>query len=745
MRLTWEAPAILRWLLPLVVPAAGLWIRRLYLRTEPHVAPAVRRRLLALRWGVLVLLVLGAAQPRLVLRRTVDVPPSVVVMVDDTASMARADGPGGLTRWQQALRVVARVDSLVGAADRDVRLLVLRGNGLSAPDSLRPRVPPAAQGGDPAALARRGLLAAGPEADPLVILVSDGHTTVSGAGGMSWPGTVPPVLVGVGKAAADRDVRLVDLRYPRRVRAGDTAVLAVALAPGDTASSPLTVAVVAGDSTIATVHRPVPAGGGLWRGELSVPIPAPGLHLLRVVVTGAGGDTLLTPVELAIRATRRERRLLVVAPRPGWLSRFLLQACALTGEIRGEAAWPTPRGWLRGDSLCSWSPPTTPDGWRRWDAVFLLGDGRDLPAAAVTALAAAVRKGTGLALVAEAASATHEPPPVLRPLLPVKDLRTPRPGTWRLLAGSVAAPPPDLAAVFWRQGVRLDDLPPWLPPLDWLVPARPREGALVLVAGQPRGGGAPLPVVVRTGGGAGRRLWLASSALWLDAFWRSPLERSGAVAGATAPFRRWLGALLVDLVQGEGLVAPVVLEGMRDLYRAGERVPLRAVVETPGMSDSSLVDHVAAVLVTAVPVGPDSLSAASVRLRGRGRSWRGELPPLSPGVHLLRALLVTADGDTLRGRPVRLAVAAGSPEDDQTGQNVRHLRDLAAGWGGILVDAAAPQADRRLASRLQERLAQTHRLTRVRVVDPLRSPWFLGLLVLLLAGEWWLRRRHGMQ
>ena len=114
MELTWSIPLYVGPVLVVFALAAGLLIRRLYRDTEPRAAVPRRRLLTGLRIAAVVLLIWALAGPALM--RTLDrtVKPSVVVVVEDSASMALRDTPAGESRWERAAGLVWQADGAIG-------------------------------------------------------------------------------------------------------------------------------------------------------------------------------------------------------------------------------------------------------------------------------------------------------------------------------------------------------------------------------------------------------------------------------------------------------------------------------------------------------------------------------------------------------------------------------------------------------------------------------------------------------
>ncbi len=746
MQLDWGTSAVLRWLLVVIALAAGLLIRRLYLATTPAVPPSRRRLLAGIRLAVVLLLLAAAAAPRLVRHSARDEAPVVAVVVDDSASMARTDAPGGGTRWRQAQAVVALVDSLRSRLVPDARLLTWRGNGIEGLAGLRPEVPPAAQGSDPAALGCQAALQAARQAPGLVLLVSDGNSTVERLAPPPWPGRSLPVVVGVGDPVGGPAAAITDLHYPAEARLGDRLVVQATIALRNVAVPPsLTVTLAEGDSVLARHSISPGSGQRIVRDELVVRPAVEGLHVYRLRVAAAG-RAQADSAEIAVTVRARRQRLLVVAERPDWTSRFLLQAARQEPVLAAEAAWPSPRGWLRGDSLRAWSPPVTADGWQEWDGVVLLGWPRQVPEAFGSALREAVARGLGLIVVADRGSRTPSWAAAVADLLPVTGIAEPRRGDWLPVPEEGSLPPPGLQAALALAGASLEALPAWLPPLSWLRPAVPRPEGSVLMAATGRDGRRErtLPVIVAAEVAGAPVVWIGSGEIWRDMFWRPPLWRGEVSRRRQQPWLRFVGALLSYVTAGGKGTAPVALAGMRRIYRAGERPVLVATSRIDTLPGGEVPE----VLVAVRPVdGSGGPGEATTILRlapvaGRRGGYRGSLPALPPGRYRLVPRL--AGRDTLDGAGREIVVTSRTLEEGAVRQEATSLRSLAAAWHGIYLDAGSASLATRLAPLLQEHARRGAKIRRTTVRPLWSNGWFLLAVVGLLALEWWLRRRAGM-
>lgn len=718
MHLEWTTPTAWLPLLVLAIVAAGLWTRRHYRTTVPPPRGALGRLLPWLRWTAVILALVFAAGPLLVLERTVSEPATVLVLAEDSASMALDDGPDGRTRWRRARTVAAAVES-VAAARGDVRTVLLRGNGLAPPRAFAPDRdddPPSAQGTDLA-----GLLAAGAAAPPrLTVLITDGHATAGDPAAAGREGAL--VIAGVGDPRGPGDLAVRDVLAPDLAFVGDEVVVeaVVGLREPLGADRSVRVDLLHGGRVVAS--RTLAAGpeDRTLRFELNDTPDRPGLRELTVRVAPLAGERFLGNNEaaLAVKVRAERRRLLALTTRPDWFTRVLAQAAAAEDRLDLELIYPGPDGPRSSADAGGWTPPAAAAAWAAYDGVLLLDAAAARRWAEGAGLAAAVDDGLGL-LLADAGDAGAWPDE-LAPLLP------PREAAAASVRGDLTVPDRHhpLAADLTGDGRAWTRLPPLT--LRNVVRAAPTAAVLLAVAAEP-----PAPVLT-VDESAGRRVaWLGSRDLWEQAFWTPADEPVG-----SHPLRRLLRNVLVWTAQG-GELSGATLLAQRTVYQEGEPIAVRArgrnlrgrVVAPPrtlavGAPDGGATQRFS---LTPDPAAPGTAVVL--------------LPPLPVGVHRLQ--LLTPEGEP-SGEPLDLLVAAGSVEAKQTTQDRRGLRAAADALGARLVDAQAPDG-------VADVLAAVDAVDLAPAARPHRTTWWpwsswpaLLVVTSLLGLEWFLRRRLGM-
>ncbi|MHB8078661.1 MAG: hypothetical protein ACYDIE_05335 [Candidatus Krumholzibacteriia bacterium] len=756
MRIAWSLPP---WAWPLLLAAAvglALWTHRQYGRADPRPAPAVRRWLTGLRTSALLLLLLALAGPTVLRSWQVTRPPGIVIVVDDSASMALPDGPQGETRWSRAVSLAARLDSALSRREPAVRVRLLRGNGLTPARDLRgadgPPAPPQAVGTDLAAQLREAAGAGDGDPPQGIVLISDGHDTAgraSAAGAPGGAGGAALLVVGVGDPVGPPDRFLQDLRYPRTAFVGEEALVEVTVGVrgGTTGEAPVTVRLREGGRVVAEGSAPAPAGDGVVTLTLPVRPAAPGLTVYDLEIVPRDNERYLANnrATLAVDVRRERARLLLLAGRPDWDVRFLAQGAVAAGRLRLEVVRGGPDGLVLADSSRAWQAPRTVAGWRRWDGIVLVGWGglgADFPWAT---LAAAVRDGRGLLVLAADDPAAPGPPAALAELLPVDVGGAAwRDGPLALRAVAAAAGQPLLAGLEGgtADGARLDG--DRLPPLTRLLAVRPRPGAQVLLTAEPLPGAAPGAggaLLVAGREGEGRIAWFGGRDLWRLAFWESPRTSLAELPHAG----RGLVRNLLVWTAGGAATTGLSLAGGRQLFAEGERVPVEARGDAgPGAAGAGGGRPPRSVLLRALD-GPEAGRERVFTLEpavGDSDRARTVLPPLPAGRYELVPL---AGGAPVPQSPARaFVVVPQTLEDSQITQDRRRLRALATSAGGTFLPGESADAGRRLTEAFARRPPASAMRTLHGRWDPLGG-WPLVLLATALLGaEWVLRRGQGL-
>ncbi len=749
MELTWSIPPVLGPVLVVFAMAAGLLIRRLYRDTEPGATTPRRRLLTGLRTAAIILLIFALAGPALLrtLRRSVG--PSVIVVVEDSASMALRDAPGGISRWERAGRLAAIADSLLAFHAPGIDAVFMRGNGLTGAGAWR-RDRGGSDSGASIPVARgtdlRGLISdlAKSRSDrslKAMIVLTDGHETDSDAGsaGLAPAMGINTLLVGIGDPEGPPDLMLQDLHYPDTAFQGDEIVVEATIglrmmSPEETARR-VTLHLVQDGDTLTTVAADPTPGDQSVRLELSFEARRPGLNLFDLTVESADNERYLAnnQASLAIAVRQERSRLLLLTGRPGWNVRVLAGAALSESRLTLDVAYPGPSGFVIADSLGSWEPPQTVEAWAEWDGVVLTGTiGLDDRVSWRT-LAGAVRNGLGLLVLPpfEIGGTDRE----LVALLPVSEWESGRDGQWlpTMTEGVLAHPLLSHLGTGEDGGGFAD-----LPPLSLLVPVSAAVDATELLsASSLRGGAASRPLLLTGKAGAGTVTLFTSPDLWSLCRWQPP---AGFAENREHAAVRLARNMLVWTALGRSL-AGVTIAGHRNLYREGESITL----ETQGR-DMRGDDRGRPVSLRLTRLDGDvGVEAGTYHLEdvpGRPGRSRAALPLLPPARYQVQPIYAGTDSAAGPARP--FVVVSSSLEEMQTWQDRRHLRGLARNWGGPFLDGN----DESVIAHLSDALAAmdwSAATVEAESRSSLWAGWPLFLAVaMLLSLEWYLRRSEGM-
>lgn len=718
----WTWPVLL-----LLAIAAVVYARWVYGRTVPAPEPTVRRWLVVLRSGALVLVLAALARPLLVAERSRPEPAVVAVVLEDSGSMALQDRGDRPTRWRQAVLAATAIDSLLQARGDGAELVLLRGNGLGElrETSLAEarQDTPRAVGSDLAQLvdrARQRLLNRSLRG---VVVLGDGHSHRGRP--LARPGQVPLWLAGVGDVQGQPDRSLADLRYPDAVHVGEDLLVEFAVRQrlvGQDADSLEVTLRHEGE----VVQRRRLAAGDLVRGELTWTPQQEGLAVLEVEVNALDNERFQSNnrATLAVDVAKDRARVLLLGLAAGWDGRFLAQAALAEPRLALSVLRPGPAGPVLADSLTSWVDPGTAARWReRYDAVVLAGPPGDVLADGGAQLADAVGQGLGLLVLAADARGELAPRPWQGPLLEVLPVTAPR---GRLRRGeqrlSLAADGRGHAAV---KDLELGELPP----LRAIMPATPRPAARTLLESGDQ------PVLVAGEPGQGRVLWFGARRLWELAFWQPPR----AALGGDHPGRGLLRQLLLWAALGDE-AGGVSLLGQPLALEEGEPLPVSV-----SWRDLRGDPVTSAPVTVAVAPADSSGDPRRYNLRpdpGRPGVYSGVLPPLAPGRWQLTP---RGEGDPPEvGDPHTVVVTAAESERAQVRQDRRNLRQVAARLGATVATADSPMGRDELLQELVRLDLTPRATTRLARLEPTATWGWLVVVLALLAAEWLLRRRQGL-
>lgn len=768
----------------LLAGAAGavFWTLRAYDRTLPSPPARLRRTLATLRSIVVVLLVAAIAGPVISLLRNEIVPAHLVVVIEDSGSMAIPDhGPSApvgqgvpQSRWDGALALGAELDSVFSRHASTAEVVFLRGNGLDPVSEFRlddPVIPaPTSHGTDLGGLVRQVRDRMAGRSVRSLVLISDGQETrgspadrgFSSSGGdlavelvPDATGSLPLEVVGVGDLLGTADRIIKDLRYPDTAYEGDELLVEFAVdhrfAEGALGTI-LQAQLVGPEGVEAQVTLPVT--DRVMPVSLSFQPDGHGLQVYSLEVSALDNESFLdnNRASLAIDVRKERSRLILLTGVPGWDVRFLSQAAANEERIQLEIVHPTASGLAFADSLVPWVSPSDPAGWSDWDGVILSGWTEALAGQNWEPLRIAVQEGLGLLVIpgpaADRASVPVAPPPVLADLLPVKS------DSWKWSEGPLfarvvpsRAGHPILEGLQEQRAMLEGAGLLGLPPLRRIVAAEARPGAVVLMTGRRRVQATEEPgldLLVVQAVDRGRMAWFGGRNLWELSFWDlSPARSDRALSGGDdRQGRRLLRNLLVWTATGEEQ-SGLVFTGRQTVFQEGERIKLAA--QWRDMRGRPVVDEKLSLQLRPDGAGSDSSLVRTFALsRSEGLAGFAEvvLPPLPPGRYTVQ---LVGDGDPpVMGRVERLVVSGHSIESTQVRMDRRRLVQAAARGGGDFYLASSAAAKAQLIDDLLARDWTGEEVGRRNRLD-FWSGWpFLCLVAALLGWEWFLRRRNGL-
>ncbi|MFH1842757.1 MAG: hypothetical protein ABIF77_06080 [bacterium] len=770
MQIQWSIPGW-GWLLLLTAAVAGLvWTRRQYRLSEPAIGRRLRFWLVGLRFLALICLLLAIARPLLHQIRHESRIAEVVILVEDSASMALATETDSTSRWERARELVARADSLLQQRDIPVHCTWLRGNGLtpSQPFTLPAATPPppVAVGSDHAVLVREVTNRWAERPLRGLILLTDGNDTAEQRGpGASATnlGSTALLALGLGDPTGPADRFIQDLRYPDTAFAGDEVVVEVSVAsrfPEAMATGEVVVRLLAGEEVVARASAPPETGSGITRLELTVAPESPGLQVYELEVAPLDNERYLSNnrASVAVNVRKERARLLLLAGRPHWDLRFLAQAARHEERLQVDVVYLGQSGLVLADSSTSptWSPPGDVAGWSQWDGIVLFGWTDLRERIDWGTFSQAVRAGRGLLVLpdgtfahggAEVEQRVEQMTSPLAELLPVRlDLALWEANSWFGRGTAVGGRHPLLAGVTYQVTPGNEFGSGRLPPLMEVASVTLRPDAIQLLTAAPQRAEneqrssreSEHPLLVLGQAGQGNIAWFGGRQLWELAFWEPSLQRNDL---EEQPARRLLRNLLLWTAKGEE-DSGLTLVGHRTVYREGERIRLEA--QWRDLRGTPVTDR--ALALELAPMTPESRlpirTYSMDPLPGHPGHAEVLLPPVPPGQYRVRPR--AADDEQIEGREAALVVTPHSLEATQVRQDSRFLRQLASGLGGSYASGNSDATDDRLVQFCEDLDLAGDVLT----LNSRRAVWsgwpLLTVASLLLGAEWVLRRRHGL-
>ena len=721
-----------------------------YVRPGARLGGGRRLALISLRSAIFLLLFLLLLKPVVVVPSVVPRSTSVALLADDSRSMQMADGPGGQSRFEAMRGVLFSAEgSLVSRLGERFKTETYgfagEINGVSGGEGLSGEGLSSDLGGAISEAARRSAGA------PLtaIVLFSDGaaNVTTDLAGELRnlRARGLPVYTVGVGSTRRAADAELLRVHLPRRVLVGSSLeVEALVRASGYGATK---VRIAASEDGRAVKTEEFSLRGGeaeVVRMELAP--AAPGTHRYTFEVQPLEG-------ELSLENNRREAlaevvegplRVLYVEGEPRWEHGKLRDALGrdekqveLVSILRtGENK--LYRQGVSGERELAAGFPTTEEELFAYDGLMLGSvEAGFFTAEQLRAVEAFVaRRGGGLLAVGGRFAfgrGGYAGTPV-GDLLPLAvggaGARAAEgegaPSFKALPTARGASHPVTRLSEDGRAGQKLwNDLPPVSVPE---APAGVKPGATVLLearraGGEGRAGGAPVPLLVHQRYGRGHALAFTASDTWR---WRMGMDSK---SNAHATFWRQMLRYLVQFSPRQFEVA-----AEQDVYAPGDAV--RIVADVRDKKFHPVGDARASARVVK-PSGATVDVPLRFTARDDANVYVGEFRSDELGRHRVE---LSASGPTVGDASAQseFLVAELNREFYDAALNEALLKRIAAETGGKYYTLDEADA---LVEDLTYRKTDNSRLVQKDLWD---MPINFLLLVGLLSGEWFLRKRHGL-
>jgi hypothetical protein len=720
-------------LLALVVAfgVAILVARRSYEGTVPQLSEARRRGLVLLRSAALSLLLLLVLEPVMTDRRSRDLAPTILLLVDDSASMEITDAAEG-TRLAAARARLGRMRKTLARELPDARIEFAAGSRRVRVEGTADIETARAEGTD-----LRKLLVSAEQRHleenlRAIVLFSDGRSTGRGAGGRSV--NTPVFGVALGDSGGATDLRLDRIRYPSLVRQNDRLEIGGELVTQSTVAGSTVVELRRDGELIDSADLSWNPDTGRQPFQFVVTADSLGWQRLEVVARALDNEVLTqnNVIQIAYEVQKDRLRVLYYEARPTWNAHFLRRATQ--GDPRFEF-W---TAYLRADGMCVASAEST-RSWPLPEAeladvdLFVAGSLSDYVELWKAAeLDASVAAGAGLWVIAAGGAGTGIPrlSDAQKSFLPLR----PR-GRWRMTSGEyraeLTAEGRGHAMLQWGDAIgdpaqRFAQLPPFAQSLG---PVDPSPDARVLL--KARSGPWSQALFALRSEGQGTIAFWTGAPLWPWTFWRL-----GSMDNEDL-FQALVDNVVSQLAEGSTrerlrlqLPARVVAVGSEAEVRATVLDPQYRPDDTRELwlewTEADTSGAASEVRRLPMPADPDSPG---------GR--RQGLPPLPPGEYRFRVATEEPDGPRV-GEWTPLTVDAYSVEFRDPRPDVAGLRALTEGSGGRLL------ADDEGLSWLEQLDLSPRREVELSRFDLWSSWWALLPFLGLISCEWGLRRRWGL-
>lgn len=702
------------------VLAAALMAFWFYRTTVPPLPPFRRYSLLVLRAFTLAFLFLLLTEPVIRIVSVTPRRPVLVVLADNSSSMTVRDRLGDRTATLRSLLASSPMRELEQRAD--VRVLAMgsttRPLSTTHLDSLAFTDP-----GTDITAALESVTRTGSTPPPqAILLLSDGNPTL-GRNPLHIAATLPsPVYtVGIGDTSEQQDLLLTRVTANTIVYAGSVTPVDVRIKSAGFNAQHTEVSLLDGSTVLDRKSLTVDSGTREYPIQLSYTPVKPGVRTYTVALAPLRGEVTVrnNRRSFVTRVRSGKQYIVILAGAPSPDLAVLRQTLAENPGFRVSGYTQLPDGtFLDG--------PLSPGALDSADCLVLIG----LPTASTTrathdVLQAALLKrriplffvasrtvdwnrleqfGSALPFTVETPSAAEqevflEPTPVER----LSPMLTPSGG----------------------------DVSPWtqLPPVYATQTAlRVKPGAIALGHARGQTAVSPVPLLLTLRMQGQRTVALTAYGIWR---WRLMAQRAPATSGFFAAF-------LTNIVQW--LTAPedrgpVIVKTVNDAFVAGEQISFEGQVYDPQQRPLDDAD-------VRVTIRQGSGTTETVLAPAGNGRYEGSVPGLGEEGAFAYVATATRGGSLVGSDSGTVRIGGVQPEFLETRMNAPLLRQLAERTGGAFLS-------QQTFGRIVELLARQPSFVLTEEMDATEHnvrnrPLMVAAIILLLAMEWFLRKRSGM-
>jgi hypothetical protein len=702
------------------VLAAALLAFWFYRTTVPPLPPFRRYTLLVLRAFTLALLFLLLTEPVIRIVSLTTRRPVLVVLADNSSSMTVRDRLGDRTATLRSLLASSPMRELEQRAD--VRFLAMgrTTRPLSAAhlDSLAFTDP----GTDITAALESVTRTGNTPLPQAILLLSDGNPTL-GHNPLHIAATLssPVYTVGIGDTSEQQDILLTRVTANTIVYAGTETPVDVRIKSAGFAGQRTEVALLDGSAVLDRKSLTLDPGTREYAIRLSYTPVTPGVRTYTVALAPLKGEVTLrnNRRSFVTRVRSGKQHIVILAGAPSPDLAVLRQTLAENPGFRVSGYTQLPDGTFLDGPLLAGALDSA-------DCLVLVG----LPTASTTRAtdgvlqAALVKRGIPLFFVASRMVDWNR----LGQFGSVLPFTVETPSAAEQEVFLEPTPVERLSPVLTPSS---GDDSPWtqLPPVYATRTAlRAKPGAVVLGLARGQTAAGPAPLLMTLHMQERRTVALAAYGIWR---WRLMAQRAPATSGFFAAF---LTNIVQWLTASEDR-GPVIVKTVNDVFVAGEPIRFQGQVYDP--QQRALDD--AEVRVT-IRQGAGTAETVLVPA-GNGR-YEGSVPGWGEEGAFTYTATATR-GERLLGSDSGMVHIGGvQPEFLETRMNASLLRELAERTGGAFL---SPETFGRIVDLLarQPSFVSTEE-TRAAEHNVRNRPLLVGAIILLLAMEWFLRKRSGM-